>query len=192
MKQIAHIAKTRGYVLAELLYIQSSASRQRPIVIFVNYFACHFIYLKTMNNEMFHITHLSADELSCLNCLPAKSLAFDFFCHQILRSHALKIKISKKRLGAETNVYKCLVLASRLVVNLSMRHCCKMSIYQLVFCHDLSERIAVILYIKIANETISFSSELSCEFECSKPLAHNVFALGVRAGFRSTKLSTQH
>ena len=63
---------------------------------FVNDFACHFIYLKIMNNEIFHITHLSADKLSCLNCLPVKSLAFDFFCHQILRSHALKIKISKK------------------------------------------------------------------------------------------------
>lgn len=32
-----------------------------------------------MNNEIFHITHLSADKLSCLNCLPVKSLAFDFF-----------------------------------------------------------------------------------------------------------------
>ena len=79
MKQTAHIAKTRGYVLAELLYIQSSASRQRPFVIFVNDFACHFIYLKIMNNKMFQIAHLSADKLSCLNCLPAKSLAFDFF-----------------------------------------------------------------------------------------------------------------
>ena len=62
---------------------------------FVNDFACHFIYLKIMNNEIFHITHLSTDKLSCLNCLPLESLAFDFFCHQILRSHALKIKISK-------------------------------------------------------------------------------------------------
>ena len=96
MKQTAHIAKTRGYVLAELLYIQSSVSRQRPFVIFVNDFACHFIYLETMNNEMFQITQLSADELSCLNCLLAKSLTFDFSCHQILRSHALKMKISKK------------------------------------------------------------------------------------------------
>ena len=58
MKQIARIAKTRCYVLAELLYIRSSALRQRPFVIFVNDFACHFIYLKTMNYEMFLITHL--------------------------------------------------------------------------------------------------------------------------------------
>ena len=96
MKQTAHIAKTRGYVLAELLYIQPSASRQRPFVIFVNDFACHFIYLKTMNYEMFLITHLSADKLSGLNvCWQTKEF---IFCHRILRSHALKTKISKNRL----------------------------------------------------------------------------------------------
>jgi len=49
MKQIAHIAKTRGYVLAELLYIQSSASRQRPFVIFCQRF-CMSFYLSE-NNE---------------------------------------------------------------------------------------------------------------------------------------------
>ena len=57
---------------------------------------------------------------------------------------------------------------------MSMRHSCKMSSCQLAFSRDLSGQIVVILSVKLANETISFSSELSCEFECSKPLAPNV------------------
>ena len=38
MKQVARVAKTRCYVLAELLYIQSSALRIRPLVIFCQRF----------------------------------------------------------------------------------------------------------------------------------------------------------
>ena len=49
MKQTAHIAKTRGYVLAELLYIQSSASRQRPFVIFCQRF--YMLFYLSENNE---------------------------------------------------------------------------------------------------------------------------------------------
>ena len=94
MKQIARIAKTRCYVLAELLYIRSSALRQRPVVIFCQRFCMSSYLSESSNNEIFLITHLSADNLSGLNFLSVSHLCF--FCHRILRSHALKIKISKK------------------------------------------------------------------------------------------------
>ena len=76
MKQVARIAKTRCYVLAELLYIQSSASRQRPLVIFCQGFCKSFFCLKATNNEKNRITHLSADKLSGLNCLSASHQRF--------------------------------------------------------------------------------------------------------------------
>ena len=95
---------------------------------FVSDFVCRLICLKVVNNEIFLITHLSADNLSGLNFLSVSHLCF--FCHRILRSHALKIKISKNRHGADTNAYKYLLLGSLPVVILSMRPVCKIVFFQ--------------------------------------------------------------
>ena len=53
MKQVARIAKTRCYVLAELLYIRSSALRERPLAIFVSDFVSRFICLKAVIANLF-------------------------------------------------------------------------------------------------------------------------------------------
>ena len=87
MNQTAHIAQNRCQLLLELLYIQSSVQRPR---LSSDFLSCQ----KTAINKYYRTTHLSAGKLSGLMILPVTFFSF-VFCHRILRSHVLKIKISK-------------------------------------------------------------------------------------------------
>ena len=61
MKQTAHIAKTRGWLLVELLYIHLPASRLRQSS------CCRKVSVVIKHQLTYHTTHLSAAKVSFLN-----------------------------------------------------------------------------------------------------------------------------
>ena len=107
-----------------------------------------------MNNEFVFITHLSADKLSALNCLPVIHLHFLSSNFAFPRPKNQNLK--KNRHGADTNAYKYLLLGSRLFVILSMRPVCKIVFFKLIFSRHVAAKKCVISYVKIVNEIKSF------------------------------------
>jgi Ni,Fe-hydrogenase I cytochrome b subunit len=154
------------------------------VVRFASASVSHFLWM-ILQAVLFVRMQRITKNFTKLICLPVNCLVWIlcrlvicFFCHRILRSHALKNQILKKfRHGADTNVYKYLLLGSRPVVILSLRPVCKIVFFKLIFYRHVATKNCVISYVKIFNESKCFSSRLSWKLECSKPLAHNVLQI---------------
>ena len=123
---------------------------------FVSDLVSRFICLKAANNEFVFITHLSADKLSALNCLPVIHLHFlsSNFAFPRPKNQNLK-KIVMEPIQTLTNIcYLDRVYSSYCRCVLFV----KLSFSKLKFSRHVAAKKCLISYVKIYNEIKYFSS----------------------------------